>query len=295
MMSEFSSERAIDWDLQAIVQGRSVTASNTTNMSPCYDAWIESLLGLEDYHQGGHENTAFIFHEHDPLIHGNPTHPPHQIVDSSIMSFNVYTSNTSPKDEPKEMAADASFANATRATISKRRKNKHKIINMVQQAGGDRVMSDKWNWRKYGEKVIKGSPYPRSYYRCSYPAGCLARKQVEQSIGDPGIFLITYMEEHSHPYPTRRHSQAGRTARRFASTAKIVSTKEAQDTLVRTITSESSTKNDRVLAPHGGDEDDGSSAEYVGGNGVCFGNWLYEDDFFTGLDNLEGLNKNFHV
>ena len=32
---------------------------------------------------------------------------------------------------------------------------------MVQQAGGDRILSDKWNWRKYGEKVIKGSPNPR--------------------------------------------------------------------------------------------------------------------------------------
>lgn len=43
------------------------------------------------------------------------------------------------------------------------RKNKHKIIKVVQQEGGDRVLCDKWNWRKYGEKVIKGSPYPRFF------------------------------------------------------------------------------------------------------------------------------------
>lgn len=32
---------------------------------------------------------------------------------------------------------------------------------------------------RYGEKTVKGSPYPRSYYKCSH-AGCNVKKIVER-------------------------------------------------------------------------------------------------------------------
>nr|TKR74827.1 WRKY transcription factor 35 family protein [Populus alba] len=44
------------------------------------------------------------------------------------------------------------------------------------RSSGEVVPSDLWAWRKYGEKHIKGSPYPRGYYRCSSSKGCLAKK-----------------------------------------------------------------------------------------------------------------------
>jgi hypothetical protein len=63
---------------------------------------------------------------------------------------------------------------------------------------------DSWAWRKYGQKPIKGSPYPRGYYRCSTLKGCPARKQVERSRADPTVLLVTYSHEHSHPCPAPR-------------------------------------------------------------------------------------------
>lgn len=33
---------------------------------------------------------------------------------------------------------------------------------------------------RYGEKIVKGSPNPRSYYKCSH-AGCTAKKIVERN------------------------------------------------------------------------------------------------------------------
>jgi hypothetical protein len=70
--------------------------------------------------------------------------------------------------------------------------------------------SDSWAWRKYGQKPIKGSPYPRGYYRCSSSKGCPARKQVERNRVDPTMLVITYASEHNHPIPTttkqHRHS-----------------------------------------------------------------------------------------
>ncbi|KAJ1394859.1 WRKY domain [Sesbania bispinosa] len=86
---------------------------------------------------------------------------------------------------------------------------------------GEVVPSDLWAWRKYGQKPIKGSLYPRSYYRCSSSKGCPARKQVERSRTDPNMLVITYSSEHNHPWPTQRNALAG-TARSQSSKNNIV-------------------------------------------------------------------------
>ncbi|PRQ50230.1 putative transcription factor WRKY family [Rosa chinensis] len=65
---------------------------------------------------------------------------------------------------------------------------------------------DSWTWRKYGQKPIKGSPYPRGYYRCSFSKACPARKQVERSCSDPRMLMITYACDHNHPMPTTKGS-----------------------------------------------------------------------------------------
>ncbi|CBI36956.3 hypothetical protein VitviT2T_009613 [Vitis vinifera] len=61
--------------------------------------------------------------------------------------------------------------------------------------------SDFWSWRKYGQKPIKGSPYPRGYYRCSTSKGCSAKKQVERCRTDASMLIITYTSSHNHPGP----------------------------------------------------------------------------------------------
>lgn len=75
------------------------------------------------------------------------------------------------------------------------------------RSSGEIVPSDLWAWRKYGQKPIKGSPYPR----CSSSKGCPARKQVERSRTDPNMLVITYTSEHNHPWPTQRNALAGST------------------------------------------------------------------------------------
>ncbi|XP_051143539.1 probable WRKY transcription factor 27 [Andrographis paniculata] len=89
----------------------------------------------------------------------------------------------------------------------RKRKNQHAKI--FRRASQEELAADSWAWRKYGQKPIKGSPFPRNYYRCSTSKGCAARKQVERSSDEPGIFLVSYTGEHTHPRPAHRSSLAG--------------------------------------------------------------------------------------
>ncbi|GMG99599.1 hypothetical protein Nepgr_001439 [Nepenthes gracilis] len=68
------------------------------------------------------------------------------------------------------------------------------------------IPHDEYSWRKYGQKPIKGSPYPRGYYKCSSVRGCLARKHVERCLEDPSMLLVTYEGEHNHPRLVASHS-----------------------------------------------------------------------------------------
>ncbi|XP_045792398.1 probable WRKY transcription factor 48 [Trifolium pratense] len=66
-------------------------------------------------------------------------------------------------------------------------------------------LDDGYRWRKYGQKAVKNSPYPRSYYRCT-TASCGVKKRVERSSDDSSIVVTTYEGQHTHPCPaTSRH------------------------------------------------------------------------------------------
>ncbi|CAM0944851.1 unnamed protein product [Alopecurus aequalis] len=123
-----------------------------------------------------------------------------------------------------DAAAGLHMSSSPRASGIKRRKNQARKVVCIPATSaavpgkttGEVVPSDLWAWRKYGQKPIKGSPYPRGYYRCSSSKGCPARKQVERSRTDPNMLVITYTSEHNHPWPTQRNVLAGSTRSHYA-------------------------------------------------------------------------------
>lgn len=93
-------------------------------------------------------------------------------------------------------------------------------------------LDDGYRWRKYGQKAVKNSRFPRyyllplplhlhratltccnhgltlllsalccrSYYRCT-SATCGVKKRVERSSDDPAVVVTTYEGQHNHPSP----------------------------------------------------------------------------------------------
>ncbi|KAF6149614.1 hypothetical protein GIB67_011223 [Kingdonia uniflora] len=82
-------------------------------------------------------------------------------------------------------------------------------IGSSPSISADRLWGDGYNWRKYGQKQIKGSEFPRSYYRCTHP-DCQAKKQLERT-HDGLVTEIIYKGKHDHPKPQpSSHMAVGR-------------------------------------------------------------------------------------
>lgn len=63
----------------------------------------------------------------------------------------------------------------------------------------EKISEDGYNWRKYGQKLVRGNECVRSYYKCTHQH-CLVKKQLERS-HDGQIIDTIYFGQHEHPKP----------------------------------------------------------------------------------------------
>ncbi|PWZ20892.1 putative WRKY transcription factor 11 [Zea mays] len=99
-----------------------------------------------------------------------------------------------------DAAAAAGKTHGDRCHCSNKRKSRVKRVVRVPAISSRNadIPPDDYSWRKYGQKPIKGSPYPRGYYKCSTVRGCPARKHVERDPGEPAMLIVTYEGDHRH-------------------------------------------------------------------------------------------------
>ncbi|XP_011076813.1 WRKY transcription factor 55 [Sesamum indicum] len=100
---------------------------------------------------------------------------------------------------------NAPDSNRTSSSSQRQRRRKdegEKIVKRVpapQMGNLDLPPEDGYTWRKYGQKEILGSKYPRSYYRCTHQKfyECPAKKQVQRLDDDFFTFEVTYRDNHT--------------------------------------------------------------------------------------------------
>ncbi|KAI3704984.1 hypothetical protein L1987_75214 [Smallanthus sonchifolius] len=98
------------------------------------------------------------------------------------------------------MEVDAAAQSSLQRTRRRHEVDRRTIRMPAPSMGNTEVPpEDGYTWRKYGQKEILGSRFPRSYYRCTHQKlyNCPAKKQVQRLDNNPYIFEVTYRGDHT--------------------------------------------------------------------------------------------------
>lgn len=109
---------------------------------------------------------------------------------TSTKSENPEMAATKPEIQSNSAPAGSGYFNCTITNAS--------IMSSIREQ--KKKSEDGYKWRKYGEKQVKGSENPRSYYKCTHP-NCSMKKKVERSLDGHIITEIVYKGSHNHPKP----------------------------------------------------------------------------------------------
>ncbi|KAL4603741.1 hypothetical protein ACB092_10G145300 [Castanea dentata] len=110
--------------------------------------------------------------------------------------------NQKPSSTSQSLTAENGRRGELNGTKNKGKASRTKKVNPSRIAfhtrSIDDILDDGYRWRKYGQKAVKNSNHPRSYYRCTQLT-CNVKKQIQRLSKDSSIVVTTYEGIHNHP------------------------------------------------------------------------------------------------
>ncbi|KAL8129050.1 hypothetical protein V2J09_018205 [Rumex salicifolius] len=163
---------------------------------------------------GDGQETSFGSGQMDPNSVGTPDNSSISLVDDEIGSQRSRSVgdefddteqdyNGGDQREAKRWKGEGENECMSAASTGNRTVREPRVV--VQTKSDIDILDDGYRWRKYGQKVVKGNPNPRSYYKCTFP-GCSVRKHVERAAHDLSSVITTYEGKHNHDIPAARGS-----------------------------------------------------------------------------------------
>ncbi|XP_022157004.1 probable WRKY transcription factor 23 isoform X2 [Momordica charantia] len=186
----------------------------------------EELIKMEDTSTsgGGGGGGGFPFSDHSLLDFSDAQKCPLGFMELLGLDYHAdYSEVLNPPATPNSSSVSSASSDAAAAAadqddpphqnpskqlkVSKKKKEKREKEARFAFMTKSEVdhLEDGYRWRKYGQKAVKNSPFPRSYYRCT-SAACNVKKRVERSFADPTIVVTTYEGQHTHPSPVLTRS-----------------------------------------------------------------------------------------
>ncbi|RLN30988.1 putative WRKY transcription factor 3 [Panicum miliaceum] len=111
--------------------------------------------------------------------------PPITVLEETVLVKPKATRFTSPpRDLLTEMTATIDAGSDTtqeEMAVDTEQANCCDHLTACHTAKKPRLSFDGYNWRKYRQKKVKRSEFPRSYYKCTHPS-CPVKRKVETTI-----------------------------------------------------------------------------------------------------------------
>ncbi|KAJ1430113.1 WRKY domain [Sesbania bispinosa] len=136
------------------------------------------------------ELSEYLKFDDNPWLHDEP-----DSFVSEHVSNQFYQTNYQPGDFGGSGSHEGS---SSRDTSSGREQKEVRERVAFKTKSEVEILDDGYRWRKYGKKMVKNSPNPRNYYRCSVD-GCPVKKRVERDKDDAMYVITTYEGMHTHP------------------------------------------------------------------------------------------------
>ncbi|GKV50866.1 hypothetical protein SLEP1_g57548 [Rubroshorea leprosula] len=121
-----------------------------------------------------------------------------------ILRFYVKKLRTRPSVHPLPKLVKHSDASVSEDVLGERNTASNWIATTyfavnIRETKTKTAYDDGYWWKKYEQKAIAGSIYPREFFRCKHhrSEGCTARKQVQRLDEDPTLFKVIHLRSHT--------------------------------------------------------------------------------------------------